>query len=271
MKLIQVVRKMRLLFFFILPLTFFSCRTNKKIVYFQDVPDSIYSKSKNITASQFSDPRIQSNDILQVSILTLDAAVNTMLNTDGAAAFSTQPGTGVSAAGQQPSGFLVDNNGDIELPIIGKISVKGLTTAQARDSIHKRVAMFYIDPVVNVKLSNFSVTVLGEVARPATYVVPNEKVGILDLIGMAGDLTIYGRRENILLVRDSIGHKQFVRFNLNSAAIINSPYYYLKQGDIVYVEPSKSKIQSIDTPRRNGNIALLISAATLVIAILTRL
>jgi polysaccharide export outer membrane protein len=251
-----------------------SCRTPRNIVYFKDVPDSVYLSSKAVTATKFSDPRIQPNDIVQVVILTLDPAINAMLNTESTAATSTQPATGTSnaqGASGQVNGFLVDKDGNIELPIIGKINIKGLTTAEARDSIHNKVAVYYKDPVVNVKFNNLSVTVLGEVSRPATYFVPNEKVSILDAIGMAGDLTIYGRRENILLVRDSLGQKRFARFNLNSSSIVNSPYFYLQQGDIVYVEPSTAKADAIDVPRRNSNYALIISAITLIITILTRL
>ena len=248
-----------------------SCGTDKKIVYFKNIPDTIYKSARNIPSLAFVDPLIQPNDILQVSILTLDPQVNTVLATGNTTAFSVQPGSSNSPVAPTPiSGLLVDNQGSIELPVVGKIKVSGLTTAIARDSIRNRVALYYNSPVVNVRFANFSITIIGEVARPASYVVPNEKVSILDAIGMAGDLTIYGKRENILLIRDSLGIKQYVRFNLNSADMFSSPYFYLKQGDMIYVEPGKSKIASTDAVKTR-NISLIATGISLLIVIFSRL
>jgi polysaccharide export outer membrane protein len=123
--------------------------------------------------------------------------------------------------------------------------------------------------VVSVRFANFNITVLGEVARPATYVVPNEKVSILDAIGMAGDLTIYGKRENVLLIRDSLGIKKMMRFDLNSTSTLLSPYFYLRQGDVVYVEPAKSKIAASDAVKTR-NITLLGAGLSLLIVIFSR-
>lgn len=248
-----------------------SCTSNKKITYFQNLPDSVYQSAKTIANLAYTNPLIQPNDLLQVTILTLDPQVNTQLAAGNTTSFSIQPGSSNSpVAPSQVAGLLVDNQGQIELPIVGKVKVAGLTTALARDTIHNRVALFYNNPVVNVRFANFSITVLGEVARPAAYVVPNEKVSILDAIGMAGDLTIYGKRENILLVRDSLGQKTFTRFNLNSAETFMSPYFYLKQGDMVYVEPSKSKIAATDAVKTR-NITLLASGLSLLFVIFSRL
>jgi polysaccharide export outer membrane protein len=262
-------KQLSIIFFLLVICTCLSCRVNKNIPYFKDISDSLYAKPRTIDATQFTNPKIQPNDIIQVSILTLDEAVNTMLLSQSSA-FSVQPSA--SSGGQigaaPVSGFLVDKDGQIELPIIGKIKLGGLTTAKARDTIHQRVAIFYKDPVVNVKFTNFSVTVLGEVKSPATYIVPNEKVSILDAIGLAGDLTIFGKRENVLLIRDSSGQKQFTRFNLNSASIVKSPYFYLRQGDLVYVEPNKSRVEATDDPKRYANIGLALALATLIITIL---
>lgn len=248
-----------------------SCATNKKITYFKDVPDSLYTSAAHITGLNFSDPLIQPNDILQISILTLDPAVNNVLTTTNTTTYAVQAASGgVSPTATSVSGFLVDRNGEVELPIIGKVKVGGLTTASARDTIHGKVASFYKGPVVNVRFANFNITVLGEVARPATYVVPSEKVSILDAIGMAGDLTIFGRRENVLLVRDSAGVKQMVRFNLNSSETFKSPYFYLRQGDMVYIEPNKSKVASTDAIRTR-NITIAASVLTVLITLVSRL
>lgn len=248
-----------------------SCSVDKKITYFKNIPDSVYNAARVIPSSGYSDPQIQSNDILQVSILTLDPQVNSVLAAGNNMVFSVQPGSSTSPVAPTPiSGILVDNEGTIELPVVGKIKVSGLTTSVARDSIRSRVGIYYNNPVVNVRFANFSITVLGEVARPAAYVVPNEKVSILDAIGMAGDLTIYGKRENVLLVRDSMGVKTSVRFNLNSAETFSSPYFYLRQGDMVYVEPNKARVASTDAVKAR-NISLIATGISLLVVIFSRL
>lgn len=262
----------RLLFtFYVGAVLVSSCGTNKNITYFKDVPDSLYLAPHPLLGQAFTDPSIQPNDILQVSILTLDPTVNTALAAGNNTTFSVQPGSSSSPVAPTPiSGLLVDRDGLVELPVVGKIKVSGLTTAQARDTIHEKVAVYYKNPVVNVRFANFSITVLGEVARPASYVVPNEKVSILDAIGMAGDLTIYGKRENIMLIRDSLGVKQVIRFNLNSSETFRSPYFYLRQGDMVYVEPNKSKVASTDAVKAR-NIGLIATGLSLLIVIFSRL
>lgn len=266
MNLIRAVRVLSVFIMFVLP----ACRTHKNIAYFKDISDSLEPAPVNIPATAFTDPKIQPNDILQVSIVTLDPTVNAMLNTENSAGFSVQPGAAnASSTPATVSGFMVDKDGNIELPIIGKISVSGKTTAEAKVIIHDSVAIYYKNPVVNVRYSNFTVTVLGEVARPASYVVPNEKASILDAIGMAGDMTIYGKRENVLLIRDSVGQKQFVRFNLTSTKTINSPYFYLRQGDVVYVQPNTSKAVATDAVQIR-NITLLASLVTVLVTLITR-
>jgi polysaccharide export outer membrane protein len=248
-----------------------SCASNKRISYFKDIPDSIFLAARNINTASFEEPVIQPNDILQVSILSLDPQLNNMLTSANSAVFSVQPSSAnLPTTAPSISGFLVDKKGMIELPVAGKIKVAGLSTAQARDFIHDRVAIFYRDPVINVRFANFNITVLGEVARPATYIVPNEKLSVLDAIGMAGDLTIYGKRENVLLVRDSAGQKKYVRFDLNSSNMFNSPYFYLRQGDVIYVEPGKSKIAASDGVR-NRNITLVASGLSLLIVFFSKI
>ncbi|MGV3767650.1 MAG: polysaccharide biosynthesis/export family protein [Chitinophagaceae bacterium] len=248
-----------------------SCGSVKKIAYLDDVPDSTLSAPYAITTAAFTNPLIKPNDLLQISILTLDPESNSILTAANSGNFTIQ--TSSSAAGASPQsvpGFMVDKDGFIELPLAGKIKVAGLTTFAARDSISGRIARLYKDPVVSVRYANFSISILGEVARPANYIVPNEKVSILDAIGMAGDLTIYGKRENVLLMRDSAGQKLFVRFDLSSSALIQSPYFYLQQGDIVYVEPNKAKISSSDAVRTR-NITLGASAISLLIVLFSRI
>ncbi|RYF14502.1 MAG: hypothetical protein EOO42_17820, partial [Flavobacteriales bacterium] len=234
---IEKVKLVGLLFLF--SSLFTSCVSNKKIAYFQDIQTVNQAKLEN--AITFTEPVIQSDDILSISIFTLSPQSGAVVNQ--AASTPLLGGNAATAsAQQQTTGFLVDKNGDIELALIGKIKVAGLTTYQARELVRKKVSTFYKEPTVQLRFANFKVSVLGEVNAPSTYTLPNEKVSILDALSLAGDLTIYGRRENVLIVRDNEGKKEFARLDLNSSNIFNSPFYYLRQNDVVYVEPNKRKV-----------------------------
>lgn len=246
-----------------------SCATTKNVTYFRDVPDTL--KHKIIEQAAYATPVIQPDDILQVTVQTLDPGATALLNQTNTPSW---PVAGTATNPATPSigganGYLVDKDGQVILPLIGKVTVKGKTTNEVRDDIRNKAAEFYKDPVVNVRFANFKVTVLGEVARPATYVMPNEKVTLLDAIGMAGDLTIYGKRENILLIREEDGKKEFVRFNLNDSKLFSSPYFYLHQGDVVYIEPNKSRVASSDAAQLR-RFTVLASVLSLLIVIATR-
>lgn len=238
-----------------------SCSVSRKTVYFNDLPAT---ERFEWEAAAFTEPVIQKDDILAINIQTVDptntSAVNqgTTMQLFGA---SSSSGMG----NQQVSGFLVDKNGNVNIPMLGEIKVAGLTTHQARELITQKVATYYKDPTVQVRFANYKFTVLGEVAKPATYTVQNEKVTLLDALGLAGDLTIYGRRDNVLLIRDLDGKKEFIRFDLNSATMFESPYFYLKQNDVIYVEPGKGRAASAESPRWQfySMIASFISVAVL--------
>lgn len=238
-----------------------SCISTKNVPYFQDVTEATQSALANTAV--FTEPVIQTDDILSVSIFTIDPSSSAPVNQS-----TTSQVLSSNASNQPISGFLVDKNGEIELSIVGKIKLAGLTTTQARDLIREKVKVFYKEPTVQVRFANFKITVLGEVARPSNYTLPNEKVTILDALGLAGDLTIYGKRENVLLIRDKDGKKEFARLNLNSSSIFNTPYYYLKQNDVVYVEPNKAKIATTDASKtRLITIGASLTSAILVLLI----
>lgn len=243
-----------------------SCSSQKNISYFKDVPDTV--KQKMVEMATYSTPVIQADDILQVTIQTLDPASTALMNQQNSPNWAVGGNAGAAGVPSSP-GYLVDKLGFVTLPLVGKLLVKGKTTGDVQEAIRAKATEFYKDPVVNVRFINFKVTVLGEVTKPATYVMPNEKVTLLDAIGMAGDLTIYGKRENVLLIREIEGKKEFVRFNLNSSNLFTSPYYYLQQGDVVYVEPNKSKVVSTDAARLR-NITIISSVLTLLIVIVSR-
>ena len=256
------VFKLLLIFLFF---GFFSCRTVNNIPYFLDISDT--SKPLSVHTSEYKELVIQKDDILAINIQTLDPQSTSSVNQSGSTSVLT---TSPIANQQQYPGYLVDNAGQVSIPLIGNVKVVGLTTYQARDTIIKRVQQYYINPTVQVRFANFKITVIGEVARPASYTVPNEKVSILDAIGLAGDLTIFGRRENILLVRDSLGSKQFVRLNLNSSDIVKSPYFFLRQNDVIYVEPNKQKIIASDAARTR-TITIGASVISVLVILLTRI
>ncbi|MVT42069.1 hypothetical protein GO495_15870 [Chitinophaga oryziterrae] len=250
-----------------------SCSTPRNITYFKDVPDSV--KQKLVDQSVYNTPVIQPDDILTVTILTLDPTATAVLNQQSAISGPSNNNTNNSSSINTPGGnasvYLVDRDGYVILPLLGKVSVKGRTTDQVRDDIRTKATEYYKDPVVNVRFANFKITVLGDVNKPSSYIMPNEKVTLLDALGMAGDLTIYGKRENVMLIRDNInGKKEIVRFNLNDSKIFSSPYFYLHQGDVIYVEPNKAKVSGSDMEQVR-RISIFASILSVVIIIVTRI
>lgn len=246
-------------------MSFCSCSGTKNVPYFQDVSLEQQSILKNTAA--FTEPTIQPDDILSISILTIDPSSSTPAN-QSASLQALGTGSNPNSSSQAVNGFLVDKNGEVELTVIGKLKLGGLTTFQAKDLIREKAAGLYKNPNVQVRFANFKITVLGEVNKPANYTLPNEKITIMDALGLAGDLTIYGKRENVLLIREKKGEKEFARLNLNSSEIFNTPYYYLRQNDVIYVEPNKAKIATTDANKtRLITIAASITSALLVLLI----
>jgi len=250
---------------------FSSCGSTKNVPYFQDV--SVEDKSNLSYASIYEEPVIQQDDILSISLFTIDPMTSMVINQVATQAISAGSskiqGSNISAT-QSTSGFLVDRNGEIELSVIGKVKVVGLTTAEATNLIREKASLSYNNPNVQVRFANFKITILGEVGQPATYTIPNEKVSVLDAIGLAGDLTIFGKRENILLIRDNNGNKEFARLNLNSAKLFASEYFYLKQNDVLYIEPNKGKAASLNQARTQ-TFAIIGTALSVLIVLLSRI
>lgn len=242
-----------------------SCVSNKKIAYFQDLQS--VNQSKLDSAAVFTEPVIQKDDILGINIFTLNQQSGAIVNQ--AATTPALGGNSNSSLTTQNTGFLVDKEGDIELSLIGKIKVAGLTTYQARELIREKASILYKQPNVQVRFANFKVSILGEVNSPSTYTLPNEKVSILDALSLAGDLTIYGKRENVMVIRDNNGQKEMHRLNLNSSDIFSSPYYYLKQNDVIYVEPNKARVSANNAAQVQtiGIITSIISVLVVAISV----
>jgi polysaccharide export outer membrane protein len=265
------------LFFF---LFFSACSSTKNVAYFQDLTDTskIYTQVINGTY----EVQIQPDDILEIivnSINTDAAAPFNMGNSNPAPTPGSQIIQGLTSGSVSSSntggtttgrGYLVDKQGSIDFPVLGNIEVKGLTITQLKDLLKSKLDKYLQDAIINIRLLNYKVTVLGEVKQPSTYSIPSERITVVDAIGMAGDLTIYGKRENVLLIREEKGERKFIRLNLNSSNVFQSPYYYLKQNDIIYVEPNKSKIAAADITQLR-NISIVTSAITLLVVIITRI
>lgn len=255
-----------ILFFLLFSITFFSCITTQNVPYFKDISDT--SKPVTVFMSTYHDPIIQIDDILSINIQTIDPQASAPISQSNSANLSNSS----SMLPPMPSvnGYLVDKEGTISIPLLGSMKLAGLTTSQARKVIMSKAEEFYKSPTVQVRLENFKITLLGEVQRPSTYAIPNERITVLDALGLAGDLTIYGRRENIMLIRDSLGTKQFIRLNLNSTELVKSPYFYLRQNDVLYVEPNKAKIATTDAAKAK-TLTIIASALTVLIVIASRL
>lgn len=250
-------------------LLFTSCNTTKNVAYFQDINPEGNTLLAN--ASKFTEPTVLADDLLSISVFTIDPVTNMVINQTASQAIGVVTNANVALGSTPPvAGFLVDKNGEVDLAVIGKVKVVGLTTFQARDLIKEKASRVYANPNVQVRFANFKVTVLGEVAHPASYVLPNERVSVLDAIGLAGDLTIFGKRENITLIRDIDGRKEFAKLNLTSKEVFNSPYFYLKQNDVIYVEPNKGKAASLNQARTQ-TYALIGSLISVLVVVFTRL
>jgi polysaccharide export outer membrane protein len=251
-------------------LFFSSCTSTKHIKYFEDIPDS--GVLKPLKQADYIEPKIQVDDILTIIVQTVDPLATVAINAGNVATSPTGISTNPSLAqaATPVSGYLVGKDGDVELPIIGRVHLLGLTSNEARDLIRSKAIQFFKEPSVIVRYANFKVIVAGEVTKPSAYVVPNEKVSILDALAMAGDLTIYGKRDNILLLRDNLdGTKTAYRINLNKTDLLSQPYYYLHQNDYIYVEPSKGKIAANDLSQTK-TIAIAGSILSLLIIIASR-
>ncbi len=259
------------LYFLFFCVTCSSCTSYKNIPYFVDFPDT--AQRTSVETQAFKSPVIKPDDLLNITIVTVDPEITALLNSPNIVTQTIGSTANSSPAGITPqsvSGYLVDKNGEVELPFVGKLKLDGYTTVDAREAIRTAMERYVKNPIVNVKFSNFKVTVFGEVARPATYIMPTEKVTLFDALAQAGDLTIFGRRDNILVIRDTLDNKKnMVHLNLNSKNIMSSPYFFLQPNDVVYVEPAESKAASTDAVR-NRNITIFASVLTLLIVVATR-
>lgn len=207
---------------------------------------------------------IQPNDVLDIKVYAADATA--------AAPFNLGPldynWTFGNLESLQLNGYLVDPQGGIDFPILGSINLNGLTTVQAKDTIAQLLTSYIRDPVVNIRFLNFKITVSGEVVSPGTFTVVNERITLPEAISRAGDMTNYADRRNILIIRETDNIRSFNRINLQSPSIFDSDFYYLRQNDLIYIEPLKAKTGAIGD-QTNETISFVVGSATLIAVIVS--
>jgi len=237
--------------------SFYSCISPKSIVYFQG--DTLqYSVD---TIRQSYTPTVQPNDLLSIVVGSLSPESDVIFNVPSQYTTSAMSYGAAGGSRQQSLGYLVDSEGNIEMPLVGKTYIQNLKTQVAADTIRQRLLKFLREPTVTIRSLNFKVSVLGEVNRPAVYVVPDEKITLPEMLSLAGDLTIYGRRDNIIVIREENGLRQYARVDLTSRDIFDSPYYYLHKNDLVYVEPVKARMAFADRTTQFLPLTIIIVSA----------
>jgi polysaccharide export outer membrane protein len=260
--------KLKLSFWLIIAVLFTSCGNSKKTAYFVDQGNQELLSSNLIPA-----PLIEVNNLLNIIVTSKSPEATVIFNTINSGSSSAMNSASYGSGGMQGGGYLVSNEGTIKVPLLGSIKAAGHTTAALENIITERILneKLLLEPTVTVRNMSFKVTVLGEVARPTVINVPSSRISLLEAIGMAGDLTIYGRRDNVLVIREENDKKITVRLNLNTTALFESPYYYLKPNDVVYVEPNKAKLSSATKAKEVMPIVFgAMSLTVIMLDILTR-
>lgn len=230
-----------------------SCVTQSKMAYFKPLNEAA-ADTINQQFKAISEPVIRTADQLLITVSALDP--------DAAAPFNlptvsyAQPGSDLAYVTATLQSYIVDKDGNIDFPVLGTLPLAGLTKAEAVTLLKSKLEPFLHDPIVNIRFMNWDVTVMGEVNRPGKYAVTDEKVTILDALAMAGDMTVYGKRDNVLLARENNGKLEFARLNLNTEEIFTSPYFYLQQNDVIYVEPNS--VRAVNSQ----NVSLYLSMVT---------
>jgi polysaccharide export outer membrane protein len=234
-----------------------SCASRKDVVYFQDTGsfETLVDNNKSII-------KFKVDDLVSIHVSSLDPEASVPFN------LYRGPQEGGFRAEQVD--YLVDQEGTIDFPVIGKLKVEGLSPDELRNKLREELSDYLKDPIINIRLRNFTITVLGEVTRPGTYLVNGEQITILEGLGLAGDLALRAVRKNVLVIRDFNGTKVYTRIDLTSKNLTKSPVYYLTQNDVVYVEPNRSGISATSLDQRTSIAitlaSLLITSAVIIIS-----
>ena len=245
--------------FFVIALSSCGVKKYQTIPYFIDLPkDSVNSESSMLTPLL----RIQKSDAFTMDVSSQNSMASALFD-NGSAVGSNSGESGATSL----KSYIVDSEGNIRIPLAGSIQIEGLSLIEARLKIENQLKIYLKEPVVNLKLTNFRISILGDVARPGAYFANNENINVVEAITLAGDLNITAQRNNILLVRQNEGKREYIRMDIQSKNIFSSPYFYLKSGDVLYVQPGPAKYESIDNKYRNFSAILsVISVLTIIYA-----
>lgn len=238
-----------------------SCASRKKIVYLYDLEKN---KTEEITSYE---AKLQPDDVLSIIVNSSTKELTQKFNS-GLIAF--QPTSEFASSGQRLQTYLIDKEGYIEFPEVGPVKLGGLTREQAVQALTEAIKPHVMDARINLRIMNFKVSILGEVARPGTHTIDSERITLLQALSMAGDMTIYGKRDAVLVIREQDGKRTYNTIDITQPDFLNSDFYYLKQNDVVYVEPNKTRVNSSVI---GPNLTVAISAISLLVtvfAVLTR-
>ncbi len=233
-----------------------SCASKEEFVYMQNAGAISGENNSNVFETKF-----QPDDLLLINISSKDPEAAIPFNLGLVSNASVNSPT----AGQaQQQFYLVDNDGFVEFPILGKLKVGGETRTTIISLLKEKLKPYLQDPIINIRIMNYKISVLGEVNRPGSYSITSERISVLEALSLAGDLTIYGERKNVVVVREVNGKKQSTKIDLTKTDFIKSDFYYLKQNDVIYVEPNKTKVNSSAV---GPNTSVIISAISILITV----
>lgn len=236
-----------------------SCASRKDMVYFQDEPvgnGEINSAPKQLV--------YKPDDILTINVSTIDPLASKPFNL----AVVSDNNDLISANGAtKMQTYLIDYNGNIEFPVLGTLHLGGMTRIEATTMLKEKISEYATDPIINIRLVNFTITVIGEVSDPGTFTIQDERITLPEALGLANDLTIFGKRKNILLIREMDGVKKFATIDLTSVSSVVSPLYYLQQNDVIVVEPNKARIRSSTFNQNNAVLISAIGTLTTILAV----
>ncbi|TPN89103.1 polysaccharide biosynthesis/export family protein [Aquimarina algicola] len=247
----------------------FSCKAPGDVVYFQNSENL-----EKIESSNSFTPVFKVDDIVSILVSASDM--------DAARPFNLMQGSSLSAIGAEGGGgntnsggveptYLIDEEGNIDFPVLGQLKIEGLNRIQVKEMLKEKLKVYINDPIVSVRLKNFKITVLGEVRSPGAYTIPNERITIIEALGLAGDMTIKGKRKNVMVIRENEGVNTYHRLDLTSKSIFDSPVYYLAQNDVLYIEPNESQVRTSKTNSNAlGIILSLVGVAFSVTSLLLR-
>jgi polysaccharide export outer membrane protein len=269
----------------LLSFTLTSCFSTRQITYMQGSFDTT-----QLSQIKIPEATIQQNDLLSIVVYSDNPEATALFNQSvitfssgassggassssgtGGAGGGTGSSAGALAAGSPTTpGYQVDENGNIQFQGLGILHVQGLTKAQLKDTLDSRLKTYLKNPYYSIRFLNYRFTMLGEVTRPGIFSIPGEHISMLEALGLAGDLTLYGRRDNVLVIREKEGKREWARLDLTKPQVMSSPYYYLQQNDVVYIEATKKKLVNNDqtTARTVTIAATIVSTIAIVISLL---